>query len=222
MFKTGNSFTDVLLLGISFLPLLPAVLIFIRRLYGLEPFNFLALICLLCFLRGLISLIYPLSRENQYFTNKVFALLLFLLFALTFRSGLGGKLRYGLTLLLTSLVSVVFTYWSLTGWGVASPGIGMLLNGSLAVLIAISVSVVFHNDELGVFRSPVFWMGGGTLFYLLLSLLLEGIGIGGNPLTGPADPEKRLFLGLAELVQYLSFTIAVFSFHREGEEAGGL
>jgi hypothetical protein len=210
MFKTGNNFTDYLLLGITFLPLLPALLIFVRKLYGQEPFNFLAVICLLCFLRSFIGLAYPLTPENQYLTNKVFALLLFLFFFLAFRSNLSGKLRYGLNLFLTALLSVLFTYWSIKGWGGASPVTEMLLNGFLAVMIGISLPAIIRYDELGVFQSPLFWMEGGTLFYILLSLLLEGVGPCCRPLAAPQDPEKGLLLGLADLVRYLSYIAAVF------------
>jgi hypothetical protein len=211
MYKTGNSFTDYLLLGITFLPLLPALLIFVRKLYGQEPFNFLVVICLLCFLRSFTGLAYPLTQENQYLTNKIFGLLLFLFFILAFRTNLNEKLRYGLNLFLTAFLSVLFTYWSLKGWGGASPVTDMLLNGFLAVTIGISLATIMRADDLGVFRSPLFWMAGGTLFYILLSLLLEGVGTCCRPLAGPPDPEKRLFLGIADLVRYLSYLAAVLS-----------
>lgn len=196
-------------MGITFLPLLPALLIIVRRLYGQEPFNFLAVICLLCFLRGFTLWVYPLTQEKQYLVNRIFSLLLFLFFFLAFRTNLNRNWRYGLNLFLTSLLSVLFTYWSLKGWGGASPVAEMLLNGFLAVMIGISIPVVIRNDELGVFRSPLFWIEGGTLFYILLSLLLEGVGTCCSPLAASPDTEKRLFLGLADLVRYLSYLAAV-------------
>lgn len=197
-------------MGITFLPLLPALLIFVRKLYGQEPFNFLVVICLLSFLRSFTGLA-PLTQENQFLTNKIFALLLFLFFILAFRANLNGKLRYGMNLLLTAFLSVLFTYWSLKGWGGASPVADTLLNGFLAVVIGISFSKIIRDDELGVFRSPLFWMEAGTLFYILLSLLLEGVGPCCGALAGPPDPEKRLLLGLADLVRYLSYLAAVLS-----------
>lgn len=211
MVNTGNNFTDYLLLGITFLPLLPALLIFIRKLYGQEPFNFLVVICLLCFLRDLTGLSNPLTQENQYLTNKVLSLLLFLFFILAFRSNLSGKLRYGLDIFLAAFLSVLFTYWSLKGWGGASPVAGMLLDGFLAVTIGISLPIIIRVQNLGVFRSPLFWIEAGTLFYILLSLLVEGVGTFYRPLASPPDPEKKLFLGLAELVRYLSYIAAVLS-----------
>ncbi|GGB22722.1 hypothetical protein [Puia dinghuensis] len=211
MVNPGNTFTDYLLLGITFLPLLPALLIFVRKLYGQEPLNFLVVICLLCFLRGIIGLAYPLTQVNQFIINKIFTLLLFLFFVLAFRSNLNGKIRYGLSLLLTALLSILFTYWSLKGWDGSSQATEILLNSFLAVLIGISLHAILHNDELGVFHSPLFWMEGGTLFYILLSLMLEGVGNSGHPEVVPSDAEKRLFLGLADLVRYLAYIAAVYA-----------
>ena len=65
MYKTGNSFTDYIFWGITFLPLLPALLILVRRLYGQEPFNFLAVICLLSFFQSLLGMAYPVQAKDQ-------------------------------------------------------------------------------------------------------------------------------------------------------------
>jgi hypothetical protein len=211
MFNTGNSFSDYFLLGVNFLPLFPVLLIIVRRFYGQEPFNFLAVICLLCFLRGFTDLAHSRTRETRDPTHEVLTLLLFVFFVLAFRSNLGGKLRYGLNLFLTALFSILVTFWSQKGWDGGSPMTGMVLNGFLAVLICLSLPIVIRTDELGVFHSPLFWMESGTLFYICLSLLLEGLGICCRPLADPLDPEKRLLLGLADMIRYLAYIAAVLS-----------
>src|SRR5258708_17740874 len=172
MFIPGNSFADYLLLGVSFLPLLPALVTLVRKLYGQEPFNYLAVICLLCFFQGLLRLVYSAPPQGQYLAGRAISLLLFLFYFLAFRSNLGGKLRYGLNLLMTALLSILCTYWWLKGWEGASPITEMLTDGFLALVVGISLRTIIRNDELGVFRHPLFWIEGGTLFYILLFLLL--------------------------------------------------
>ncbi|HEY4107495.1 hypothetical protein [Puia sp.] len=210
MFKPGYSFADYFLLGVTFLPLLPALLILVRRLYGQEPFNFLAVICLLCFFQGFIGGLSPVGAGEPYPAFRIISLVLFLFFFLTFRSNLGGRFRYALNLFMTALVSVICTYWSLKGWGDASLVPETVLDGFLVVIIGVSLPTLIRNAELRIFRIPLFWIEGGSLFYLLLILLLDGIG-GGHLTGGTSDPEKKLFLGLAGLLRYLSYIIAVFS-----------
>jgi hypothetical protein len=211
MFKTGNSPVDYLLLVIIFLPLMPALFIFGRKLYLQEPLNFLLIVCLLSFFRGLLELTYPLTRENQHLINKIFSLTLLLLLVPCFRANLDTRYRYVLDILLSALLSLAITYWSLMGWENPSPAIDALLNGFLGILILVSLPIVIRTGALQVFRSPLFWIGGGTLFYILLYLLLEGIGSCSRPLSSPPDPDKRLFLLLAELVRYSFYLIAALA-----------
>jgi hypothetical protein len=208
MFTKGNNFADFFLLGITLLPLLTALLIVVRKVQGQPPFNFLAVICLLCFSQDILSWVYP---SSSYFTERVLSLLLFIFSFLLFRSNLGGRLRYGLNLLLSAMVSSVCTYWTLRGWNDGNLAIELLFCGALIGLLGISLRKIFRNDELGVFRHPLFWIEGGTLFYLLLFLLLEGVGKGGVLTAVAPDPEKRLLLGLASLVRYCSYLVAVFA-----------
>src|SRR5258708_6493620 len=211
MFKTGNSSMDYLLMVIIFLPLIPALVIFGRKLYLQEPLNFLLIVCLLSFFRGLLELTYPLTRENQYLINKIFSLILLLLLVPCFRTNLNIRYRYMLDILLSALLSLVITYWSLMGWEKPSPAIDVVLNVFLGVLILVSLPVVIRTGALQVFRSPLFWIGGGTLFYILLYLLLQGIGSCCRPVPPSPDPEQLLFLLLAELIKYSFYLIAALA-----------
>src|ERR1700748_2018108 len=102
MFKTGNSSIDYLLVFIISLPLLPALLIFGRKLYLQEPLNFLLIICLLSFFRELLILTSPQTREDQYVINKIFSLCLLLVLIPCFRANLTTRYRYMLDILLSS------------------------------------------------------------------------------------------------------------------------
>jgi hypothetical protein len=206
---------------ITFLPLVPVLFIIGRKLYLQEPLNYLAVICLLEFLEGVQWMAYPLNKEEQFLTDKLFSLVLFLLFIQAFRFQLKNKLRYGLDLSLTAVVSVVLTFWSIKGWQENTPGISLLLNGFTTIVILLCLPAVVRHGQLLVFQSPLFWIGGGTLFYLLLSLLLAGISFGNSRAPGLADPEKQFFLELAGLAKYMLYTVAALSYRQPQEDGQG-
>ena len=92
MLKTGNTLADLLLLVVTFLPLIPVLLIFIRKEYGKEPLNFLAVICLLCFLKD-FSTSTALTPQHSSLTDKLFSLLLLALIKVRRARGASPDLR---------------------------------------------------------------------------------------------------------------------------------
>src|ERR1700755_3579722 len=123
-----------LLLIASFLSLIPILLIFARKMYLQEPFNFLAILCLLCFLKDLPANTGTLSSPIQPLIEKVFSLLLFGLLAIIFLTALPKGLRYGLSVVGVALLSMAITWWSVKGWEITNPITGLLLNGALILL----------------------------------------------------------------------------------------
>jgi hypothetical protein len=192
---------------IDFLPLMTALLIFGRKLYLQEPLNFLLTICLLSFFKGILELTYPLTRENQYVIGKLFSLALLLLLIPCFRPDFTGRNRYMLDLSLSALLSFAITAWFLTGWETPNPAIDAILNSFMALLILASLPMIIRNGALQVLQAPRFYIGAGTLFYILLYLLLEGIGCCRPAATAP-DTDKHLFVLLAEGVKYLFYAAA--------------
>ncbi len=217
MIKTGNPFTDYLFTLILFLPLIPVLLIFGRKLYLEEPLHFLTLICLLGFLNG-IQGVYPLASGSPNLIHKIFSLLLFLLLFQSFSANLVKNTRWILTILLAALLSGTLTYWSVKGWTLASPESDTLLNISLVGVIALSGPALIRSRPLQIFQSPLFWMEAGTLFYILLSLLMEWIGPCCQPDSLTPDPEKRVLLNLADGLRWLFYTLAVLSYPGTIEE----
>ncbi|MBS1604127.1 MAG: hypothetical protein JST42_15770 [Bacteroidetes bacterium] len=198
---------------ITVLPLLSALLIFGRKLYLQEPLNFLLTICLLSFFRGMLELAWPLTnwpltKENQFIITKLFSLALLLLLVPCFRPDLNGRNRYLLDLSLTALLSFAITCWSLLGWNKANPAIDAIFNTFLALLILASLPAVIRNSALHVLQAPRFYIATGTLFYIFLYLLLEGIGFCCRPAASPSDTDQHFFVLLAEGVKYLFYTAA--------------
>src|ERR1700733_15402820 len=117
MLKSGDSFMGYFLTGAAFIPLVPVILTFIRKSYGKEPLNFLAIICLLGFLQELISIAPSGSSENQAIIHNVFSFFLFGLFAHLFKTSLPSFQRYLLNIFLAAFLSSVITYGAIKGWG---------------------------------------------------------------------------------------------------------
>ena len=222
MFKTGNNFFGYFLIVATFLPLVPVILVFVRRIYGKEPLNSLMLICLLGFLEGFIGAAPSLNLENQSIVHDIFSLLLFGLFVRLFKTHLKGPLKYRLNIFLTAFLSSLITYGLIKGWGPGNFPLDALLNIVLTGILLLSLPSIVKAGHWLVFRSPLFWIALGTLFYLLLFLLLEwAVPPCCRPLVASLNPDKMLLLSMADIIRYLIYTVAVLAYREEVVEEEG-
>lgn len=208
MFTTGNTFTDALLLITSFLPLIPAALIFFSKNSGESPLNLLLVICLLNFIQGLIKACTPFGFENQYITNNILSLLELILLTQLFKPLLSRKMKDVLNILLVAFLSAIITYFSLEGWSLDYPGLDTLQNGIIIGVILVSLPPLMKATNLRIFQSPLFWIAGGTLFYFLIFTLLEWVGPCCLPAPRSLPAEKMIFLGIAGLIRYVLYILA--------------
>ncbi|MBN8851150.1 MAG: hypothetical protein BGO55_28375 [Sphingobacteriales bacterium 50-39] len=213
MLITGNSFIDYLFIAITFLPLIPAVLTLFSN-FGKEPFTLILIICLVNFLRDIPTHLHMLTPEDQAILNNICYPIELLLFARLFRPIRTKTARYILTIILVAFLSSLLTWLAIKGFGNNSPGLETIKNGILLGVILLSLPPIVQSKGLDVFRSPLFWMAGGTLFYLLIILLLEWVS------SSSPSPENSIFLSLAALVRYLLYTLAVWP-HRDELPAEG-
>lgn len=220
MFYTGNGFLGYFVIITAFIPLMPVLLVIIRRSYRKEPLNFLTIICLLGFLKALFALAPSLNPENQAIIHNIFSLLLFGLFVQLFKSSLAAPLQYLLTIFLAAFLSSVITYGAIKGWDLGHFPLDGLLSGILALLIFVCLPSIVQSARWQVFHAPLFWIAGGTLFYLLIFLLLEWTGPFLPMPVPPPDPEKALFLAIADFIRYFLYVVAVLACRQEKPEAG--
>jgi len=221
MFKTGNNVIGYFLILATFLPLVPVTLVLVRRIFGKEPQNSLMLICLLGFLEGFIGAAPSLNAENQSIVHGIFSLLLFGLFVRLFKTYLKGPLKYRLNIFLTAFLSSLITYGLTKGWGLSFFPLDALLNIVLTGIILLSLPSIVKAGDWQVFRSPLFWIALGTLFYLLLFLLLGWTVPCCWPLILPLNPEKMLLLSMADLIRYLLYIVAVLAYREDKVEEEG-
>jgi hypothetical protein len=206
--KTGNTFIDYFLLTMGFLPLLTVMLIFFKRVWFKEQFIFLMIVCLLKSMESVLLQSVSLVPENQYIIVNTCSLIELPLLALVFRPLFGGKAKDRLDIFLVGFLSVAVTYFSLRGWGHDGGIFGILESGIIITVILITMPQQIRTANLDIFQSPLFWIAAGSLFYFVISLLLEWAGALSARPDGP-DTGQLLFLTLAGLVRFLLYIAAV-------------
>jgi hypothetical protein len=204
MFKPGNSFADYLFIAITFLPLLPAALLLFQKTFGKDPLHLLLIICLVDFIRDLPVHLHMLSEDNQSIIINVCYPIELTLLALLFRPILVKPLRDSLTIILVAFVSSLLTWLTIKGWENNGPYLQIIQNVMVIGMILLSLPPLVRSKGLDIFRSPLFWIAGGTLFHLLIILLLEWI----NPCCG-SNAEDKIFLSIAAVIRYSLYTLAV-------------
>ncbi|HVU53700.1 MAG TPA: hypothetical protein VHD83_01540 [Puia sp.] len=203
MLMTGNSFVDYLFIVIAFFPLIPAILTLFSN-FGKEPFNLILIICLVNFLRDVPSHLHMLTPPDQAVIDNICYPIELFLFARLFHPTWTKPIRYILTILLIAFLSSLLTWLAVKGFDNSSPGLDTIKNGILLGVVLLSLPTIVRSKGLDIFRSPLFWMAGGTLFYLLIILLLKWI----SPMA--PGPENSIFLSLTALIRYTMYTLAVW------------
>jgi hypothetical protein len=210
MLKTGNVFFDYCLAVAGFLPLLPALLILVKKTYLKEPMNFLLIICLLNFLSGWVRRAGFPDAAGQPVIHNIFALLEMVFLALLFRPGLGTKMKNAVNVFLIAFLSAIFTYFSLRGWGSCNVAIDSIEAFIIVGILLLSLPPLIRSTPVYVLQTPQIWIAGGTVFYFFTLILLEWVG--GScflPVSRPPDTEKMILLAIAEIIRYLLYTGAV-------------
>ena len=215
MVKTGNTFIDYFLLTITFLPLAPALIILFQKDYSKAPLNLLMMLCLLDFIKGFSNQTDLLASDNRNIITNIFSLLELILLIRLFRVPLGKKMREALNIFQIAFLSSLLTWLSIKGWGQNNMILDSLLRGIFISVVLLGLPPLVRERGLSIFNSPLFWIAGGTLFYFLISLLLEWVGPSCGLISGPVDIEGHIFLSIAVLIRYLLYLLAILATHKE-------
>ena len=212
--KTGNPFIDAFSEVCIYFPLLPVIIIFLKKAYQQESLNFLMILSLLYFVKGLLLLIPGLPPSGLHMMEKLFSLLELLILILIFRIQFTGKLRYTVTLFQVAFLSSFITFNLLTGLHQPAGPVQGAADGILLLMAVYSLSELIIREEAHIFKVPLFWIAGGTIFYFSISLLVQGLGGYGN-LTGKAAPaDTQLLLDVADAARFLLYSLSGILFDR--------
>ena len=213
MFKTGNIIIDIFSQGIVFVPLLPVIIILIRSIYQKDVLTFLMILCLLNFIGGLILWMPKPNKVGLISVQNIFSLFEVLVLLQIFKSALRGKPAEFLKIFLIAIVSSIVTYYSLQGMDRTSMLITSLQDGIILLISALSLMHLVRNNHLYIFHSPLFWISVGTLFYFVMTALVDVAGRNYMQLPSTHTTENIILLNIASLIRYFFYTLAVVFYH---------
>jgi len=165
--------------------------------------DILLIICLVNFIRDLPIHLYMLNREGQNVLNNVCYPIELILLARLFRTTLVKPLRDGLTIILVAFLSSMLTWLSIKGWENNTPVLEVIQSSILIGMILLTLPSLVRSKGLEIFQSSLFWIAGGTLFYLIILLLLKWA----DP-SSRLNDEDKIFLSLAALIRYSLYILA--------------
>ncbi len=211
MVKTGIGIPEVLSLLAILLPVVPILIIFIRRTWQQDIMIFLGTICLLAFLQHLMVYIPKLVPVNTTFINSIFGLGEFVLLLYLFRLVIEPVwLREMIYTVLIAFTSVAITIFSLRGTETHAAGLAMTAAFILLLIAVAALLQLIRDKQLFIFQSPMFWIAGGNICYFSMFLLTGLVG-GEGKATSALQQEKMILLSVINDIRFVFFIVAAYS-----------
>lgn len=221
MVKTGLSIPDTLCFLAILLPVIPIIIIFLRRSWQQDFMIFLGMICLLSCMQHLMICIPSLAAGNIALINNIFGLGEFVLLLYLFKQVIPTRwVKELLHTVLIAFTSVAVTVYTLRG----AEQYAFKLNFT-AALIMLLVAIVallqlIRDKQLFIFQSPMFWIAGGNICYFTMFILTGFVGIQGN--EGVAlQHEKLILLSVINGIRYIFFIAAAYVAPQKEEKTTG-
>lgn len=211
MVQTGTGIPIILSLLAILLPLIPIVIIFVRRTWQLDTMIFLGVICLLSFLQHLLIYMPQLQPGNTAMINSIFGLgelglLLYLYRLIITKKWVGDILHTALI----AYASVAITMYALGGMmKYATP---LAMTAALILLLVSTVALVqlIRHKQLYIFQAPMFWIAAGNICYFSMYLLTGIVLVQGE--GSPAlQQEKTILLSVLHVIRFVFFVIAAYT-----------
>ena len=212
--KTGYSFIDTFSEICIFFPLLPVLLIFIKRTHQSEALNFLMILCLLNFIRGLLLFTPEITSVSSNTISKVFNLTELTILSLLFLTTIKEKLRYFLGLFFVALLSSTITLYLLKENAENLTGIEILQESFLALVAVWGLISLVSKNDLQIFHSSLFWIVIGTIFYFFISLLVKIYSESGKGIHLAANEDSIVLLNIACFFRYTFYLFAVLVYRQ--------
>jgi hypothetical protein len=207
MVKTGVSIPEILSLVAILLPVIPILIIFIRRTWQQDIMIFLGAICLLSFMQHLMVYVPKLVPVNTTFINSIFGLgefaLLLYLFKLVIDT---GWMREVMHTILIAFASVTITTYVLRGTETHSFILSMIAAFLLLLTAVIAILQLIREKQLFIFQSPLFWVAGGSICYFSMFILTGFVGRG----TQALQQEKMILLSVINDIRFIFFIVAAY------------
>jgi hypothetical protein len=210
MVKTGLSIPDALSFLAILLPVIPIIIIFLRRTWQQDMMIFMSAISLLSIIQNLVISVSALTPANITFVNNIFGLSEFVLLLYLFRLVISTPwIREVLHAILISFVSVSVTIYALHSTAQYAATLNITAAFILLLVAIIALLQLIRDKQLFIFQSPMFWIAGGNICYFTMFILTGFVGIQGN--EGVAlQHEKLILLSVINGIRYLFFIAAAW------------
>lgn len=215
MVKTGASIPEILSLVAILLPVVPILIIFIRRTWQQDIMIFLGTICLLSFMQHLMVYIPQLVPVNTTFINSIFGLGEFALLLYLFKLVIEPVwIKEVIHTALISFTAVAITTYALRGTETHSATLAMAAAFILLLAAIAALLQLIRDKQLFIFQSPMFWIAGGSICYFSMFILTGFVGKG----TMALQREKMILLTVINDIRFIFFIVAAYTAFSKKEQ----
>ena len=208
MVETGFIMPLWLSLAAIFLPFLTAMIIFYRRSFKEVTLTLLMLLSSLLFAKNILFTFSAFDKGTSTIYQSLFEAWEFVLLVLIFRSAFQQSIsKEWINYLLVGFLSVIGTlYATQTNTDYLLP-IAMTEASLLVLLSLLTLLILIRNQFIFIFHSTLFWIAGGTLFYMSMILAAELVGRYGW-FNEYKESEKQLLLAAFGIVRLIFYLVA--------------
>jgi hypothetical protein len=202
MHKTSVALIDALVFINAFISLLPAVLVFIQRKYFKEPLFLLMILCVLN--AGKYIFLLQSQSGNQNTLENIFSIIELIIILRIFASSCHSKLKKLIPVLLAIFIAYTIAFYFINVPHEKRISVEIIQTIVIAVVASVSLFYLVERNSLSIFSYPIFWIAAGTLFYVLISVLIK-------MLDGDSDAGRdgAIILNMASIIRYVFFMLGV-------------
>lgn len=221
MVKTGLSIPDALCFLAILLPVIPIIIIFLRRSWQQDFMIFLGMICLLSCMQHLIICIPSLASVNITLVNNIFGLGEFVLLLYLFKQVIPPRwIKELLHTVLIAFSSIAITIYTMRGTEQHAFKLSFIAAFIMLLAAIVALLQLIKDKQLFIFQSPMFWIAGGNICYFTMFILTGFVGIQGN--EGVAlQHEKLILLSVINGIRYMFFIAAAYVAPQKDEKITG-
>jgi hypothetical protein len=212
MIKTGNIFLDFISFLSAVFPLLPVVVVFIKKNYYNESLNFLMILCLLNFIKNILLFVIDINTSSQNIIANIFSLIEFIILFLIFKNLASQKFWNYINICFSVFLSVIITIYLLRG---AENKIFVIEEFQNAIIVSASILCIIklaYSDSLLIFNQPLLWIAIGSLFYFSIAILLQSLNKVYEETPNENISGSMLLLNIGSTARYFFYLLAAF-FH---------
>jgi hypothetical protein len=184
------------------------MIIYFRGSYKEVTLTLLMLLSLLLFAKNILSTFSPFDKNTSVFYQSFFEVGEFVLLVLIFRSSFQQPLfKEWINYLLVGFLCIVGTLHATKNNSDYLLPIAMTEASLLVLFSVLTLLILIRNQFIFIFHSALFWIAGGTLFYMSMILAVEAVERNAW-FKDYTERDKQLLLATFGIVRIVFYLIA--------------